>query len=279
LGGGDRDGGRRPAARRLRILALGAAEDAVIGRVLTATRMGFREQGRRPLLLVLLVALPFLFISWSFAITEPIPRLITLPGGELVATTMRDLHGAVMVPITVAFLAGLVGLFEIQSALESDRRLVLAGYRSGEAIVPRLAVLFSATLVVLAVSVAVTAIDFVPDSWGPFVLGNLLAGMIYGLIGALAGALAGRLGAAYLMFFLPMIDIGVAQNPMFFDGDPPGWATVLPGYGPTRVLVDGAFSPGFDAAGPLAVALLWLAGSALAVWVLLRRTLGHQPRP
>ncbi|HZK15671.1 MAG TPA: hypothetical protein VFC52_03685, partial [Solirubrobacterales bacterium] len=198
----------------------------------------------------------------------------TLPGGEQLITTMRDLHGAVMVPITVAFLAGLVGLFVVQSALESDRRLVLAGYSPGEAIAPRLAVMVSATLVVLAVSLAVTAIDFVPESWGPFVDGNLLAGLIYGLIGALAGALVGRLGGAYLMFFLPMLDIGVAQNPMFFDGSPQGWATLLPGYGPSRVLIDGAFSQSFDAVGPLVVALLWLAALAIAVIVLLRRSLG-----
>jgi len=248
----------------------------MIGRALTATRMGFREQGRRPLLLVLLLALPFLFISWSFAITEPNPRLITLPGGEQLLTTMREIHGAIMVPITVGFLAGLVGLFVVRSALESDRRLVLAGYSPGEAIVPRLAVLVTATLIVLAVSLAVTAIDFTPASWGPFVVGNLLAGLIYGLIGALAGALVGRLGGAYLMFFLPMIDIGVAQDPMFFDGAPPGWATVLPGYGPTRVLIDGAFSQGFEATGPLVVALLWLVALALAVVLLLRRSLGRR---
>jgi len=246
----------------------------VNGRASTATRMGFREQLRRPLLLVLLLALPFLFISWSFAITEPNPRLITLPGGEQLLTTMRDIHGAIMVPITVGFLAGLVGLFVVQSALESDRRLVLAGYSPGEAIVPRLAVMVSATLVVLAVSLAVTTIDFVPESWGPFVLGNLLAGLIYGLIGALAGALVGRLGGAYLMFFLPMLDIGVAQDPMFFDGAPQGWAAALPGYGPTRVLIDGAFSQSFDAVGPLVVALLWLVGLSVAVIVLLRRSLG-----
>ncbi|MEZ5077291.1 MAG: ABC transporter permease [Solirubrobacterales bacterium] len=250
----------------------------MIGRTLTATRMGFREQRRRPLLLILLVVLPFLFISWSFAITEATPRVITLPGGEQLLTTMRQLHGAIMVPITVGFLAGLVGLFEVQSALESDRRLVLAGYRAGETMLPRLAVLFSTTLVVLAVSLAVTAIDFTPDSWGPFVLGNLLAGLIYGLIGALAGALVGRLGGAYLMFFLPMIDIGVAQNPMFFDGDPPGWATVLPGYGPTRVLIDGAFSPNFDAVGPLLISMLWLAALTVAVALLLRRALGAHAR-
>ncbi|MFN8215105.1 MAG: hypothetical protein U0R71_00775 [Solirubrobacterales bacterium] len=243
------------------------------GRTVTATRMGLREQLRRPLLLVLLLLVPFLFISWSIAITEPTPRLIELPGGAELATTMKDLHGAIMVPITVGFLAGLVGLFVVRSAIESDRRLVLAGFTPGEAIVPRLIVMVAATLVVLAVSLGVTAIDFAPASWAPFVLGNLLAGLIYGLIGALAGALVGRLGGAYLMFFLPMLDIGVAQNPMFFDGAPQGWASFLPGYGPTRVVVDGAFSASFDAGGALAVALLWLAVLSLAVVVLLRGAL------
>ncbi|MBK5096404.1 MAG: ABC transporter permease [Gemmatimonadetes bacterium] len=244
------------------------------GRVLTATRMGFREQRRRTLLLILLVTVPFLFISWSFAITEPVPRLITLPGGETVLTTMRDLHGAVMVPITVGFLAGLVGLFVVQSALESDRRLVVAGFRPIEVVVPRLAVLGAATVIVLGVSLAVTTIDFVPESWAPFVVGNLLVGLIYGAIGALAGVFLGRLGGVYFMFFLPMMDIGVAQNPMFFDGAPQGWATVLPGYGPTRVLLDGAFSSSFHAGQGLAIALVWLAFLSLALAVLLQRSVG-----
>jgi hypothetical protein len=189
---------------------------------------------------------------------------------------MKELHGAIMVPITVGFLAGLIGLFVVRSALESDRRLVLAGFSPGEAIAPRLVVLASATLVVLAASLGVTAIDFIPASWLPFIAGNLLAGLIYGAIGALAGALVGRLGGAYLMFFLPMLDIGVAQNPMFFEGEPQAWATVLPGYGPTRVIVDGAFSQSFDAAGPLAVALLWFAALSVAVVVLLRRSVGSR---
>ncbi|HEY7457056.1 MAG TPA: hypothetical protein VH703_07255 [Solirubrobacterales bacterium] len=247
------------------------------GRASTATRMGFREQLRRPLLLVLLIALPFLFISWSIAITEPNPRLITLPGGAQILTTMKDLHGAIMVPITVGFLAGLIALFVVRSALESDRRLVLAGFSPGEAILPRLVVLLCATLVVLAASLAVTALDFSPASWGPFVLGNLLAGLVYGGIGALAGAFVGRLGGAYLMFFGPMIDIGVAQNPMFFAGEPQAWATVLPGYGPTRVLLDGAFSTQFQAGAELAVALGWTAALGAAVYLLLRRAVGTAP--
>jgi hypothetical protein len=217
-------------------------------RVATATRLGFFEQARRPLLGVLLVTVPFVFITWSFWVTEAIPRVVELPGGGTVPTTMRDIHGAIMGPITVGFLAGLVGLFVVRSALESDRRLVVAGFTPGEAVVPRLAVIAAATVVVLAVSIAVTALDFAPASWWPFVAGNLLAGLTYALIGALAGATMGALGGAYFMVFLPMLDFGIAQNPMFFDGRPPDWAVALPGWGSTRMIVDGAFSAGFEPA-------------------------------
>jgi hypothetical protein len=41
-----------------------------------------------------------------------------------------------------------------------------------------------------------------------------------------------------------------------------------------RVLIDGAFARTFDAVGPLAVALPWLATFSIAVIVLLRRALG-----
>lgn len=64
-------------------------------RVVTATRLGFLEQARRPLLLVLLVVLPFFFITRAIARTEPTPRLIGLPGGGEVLTTMKDVHACV----------------------------------------------------------------------------------------------------------------------------------------------------------------------------------------
>lgn len=243
-------------------------------RILTATRLGLREQSRRPLLLLLLVVVPVLFITWSFLVTEPLPRLITLPGDEHVATDMRELHGAIMVPITAGFLGGLIGLFVVQAALEADRRLVVAGYRPIEAIVPRLVVMTCGTVLVLVVALGVTAADFTPRQWGPFVVGNLLAGLTYAALGAIAGALIGRVGAAQLMFFAPMLDFGVVQNPMFFDGAPQGWAVILPGWGATRTLVDGAFGPGFEATVALLVALGWVVVLATAVAAVLRRAVG-----
>lgn len=242
-------------------------------RVLTATRLGFREQARRPLLLVLLVVLPFFFISRAIARTEPTPRLIGLPGGGDILTTMKEAHGASMATITVAFLAGLCGVFIMRSAQNADRRLVVAGYRPIEAVLPRLTLLATATAVVLTVSLVVTALSFTPASWPAFIAGNLLVGLTYACIGALAGAAVGQLGATYLVLFLAMLGTGILQNPMFGDGTPGGLAYVFADYGANRIVIDGAFSPAFHAWTELALALGWFAVLALGVAYVLRRLL------
>ena len=241
-------------------------------RIATATRLGFREQARRPLLIVLLVALPFFFITRAIASTEELPRQVGLPGGGTVLTTMRELHGASMAAITVAFLAGLCGAFVMRSAREADRRLVVAGYRPIEAVVPRLAVLAAATLIVVVASLAVTALSFTPTSWIAFATGTLLVALTYACIGALAGAAFGQLGATYLVLFLAMLGIGILQNPMFGDGTPGGIAVLFPEHGAGRIVIDGGFSAGFHAWGQLALALAWLGALSAAVsWVLRRQ--------
>jgi len=245
-----------------------------VSRVAVAARLGFREQARRPLLLVLLVGLPFFFITRAIANTERLPRLVELPGGGEVLSNMRDIHGADMAAITIAFLAGLVGVFVMQSAREADRRLVVAGFSARQAIAPRLLILAAATSIVLAVSLAVTALSFTPRLWAPFIAGNLLVGLIYGMLGALAGAAVGKLGATYLILFGAMLDLGVVQNPMFGSGAPPAWAPALPGYGPGRLIVDSAFSSEFHAWGELAVGCVWAAALAVAVVVVLGRLVG-----
>jgi hypothetical protein len=245
-------------------------------RVATATRLGVREQFRRPLLLVLLVALPFFFITRAIARTEPTPRRIGLPGGTEVLTTMRELHGASMATITIAFLAALCGVFVLRSAQRADRRLVVAGFRPVEAVAPRLVVLAGATGLALAVSLAVTALSFTPQSWPAFVAGNLLVGLTYAALGALAGVALGQLGATYLVLFGAMLGTGILQNPMFGDGTPGGVAYAFPDYGAGRVVIDGAFSPEFHAWTELALALGWLAALALAVTLTLRRLLGSR---
>ena len=243
------------------------------GRIATATRLGFREQARRPILLVLLVVLPFFFITRAIAATEAQPRVIGIPGGGEVLTNMRDVHGAMMASITIAFLAGLCGVFIMRSARAADRRLVVAGFRPVEAILPRVAVLAAATAIALAVSLAVTALSFTPRAWLPVIVGNLLVGLTYGSIGALAGAKLGQLAATYLVLFFAMLGTGILQSPMFGDGTPGGLAYAFPESGALRVVIDGAFAPGFHAWPHLLLALGWATVLVSAVAVVLRRSL------
>lgn len=239
-------------------------------RTMTATSMAFTDQRRRPLLLTLLVIVPAYVITRSVAITEATPRRIPLPGDLLVTTTMKDLHGAVMAGIVIAFVASLCGVFVMQAALQGDRRLVIAGFRPSETVIARLAVLAAATALVVVVSMAVTAASFTPASWGRFTAAALLTGLIYAALGAIAGAVLDKLAATYLMLFLALTDLGIAQNPMFGNGSPRAWASFLPGYGPGRMMLDGAFSSSFHAGGALAVALAWTLALILAVGAVLR---------
>jgi hypothetical protein len=244
-------------------------------RARTATAMAFRDQQRRPLVWVLLVIIPAYVITRSIAETLPTARQIGLPGGVVVTTTMRNLHGAGMGGLAVAFVVALVGVFVMQSALEGDRRLVLAGFRPGETVIARLLVLISATVLVVAVAAIVTALNFTAASWLPMIAALALIGLIYGAIGALAGAVLDRLAATYLILFLVMTDLGVVQSPMFHT-TPGRLAVLLPGYGPSRMLYEGAFSHSFNAGWELLLSLAWLLALSVAVFAVLRRAVGSR---
>jgi hypothetical protein len=236
-------------------------------RSVVALRYGFRDYRRNAVLWVLLVGLPAAFITLSIAVTPDDPAPVELAeGGQrtLQVLSMADLHGAIMVPITVGFLAGLAGLFVALGSAEGDRRLVLAGYRPLEVLAARLGVIVFAALLTTGVSLAVTGASFTPDVWMTFAIANVLVAVTYGMIGVLIGPRFGLLGGLYLMLALPFIDIGIAQNAMF-DAAPPTWAAFMPAHGAVRVMLDAAFTPTFDEATGLALAVAWLVGvTALA---------------
>jgi hypothetical protein len=235
--------------------------------------MAFRDQCRRPLVLVLIVLVPAYVILWSVAETKPTPRTIELAGGAWVTTTMRALHGPGMAALMIAFLVALVGVFVTHSALEGDRRLVLAGFRAHEAMVARLLVMAGATILAVAVSAAIMGIVFTPASWPLVLAALLLTGLVYAAIGALVGALLDKLPATYLILFLIMTDLGVVQSPMFH-ASPVRLGWLLPGYALNRLLYAGAFSTGFHSLGVLLLALGWLAALALTLFLVLGRALG-----
>ncbi|WP_370327595.1 ABC transporter permease [Euzebya sp.] len=237
-------------------------------RTAVGLRYGLRDYRRNLVLWVLLIGLPIAFISVSIAVTPTTPTPVELiEDGQrgLQLLSMRRLHGAIMVPITVGFLAGLAGLFVALGAAEGDRRLVLAGYRPLEILAARLGVITIATAITTAMSLAVTSMSFAPASWPLFIGATILVALTYAMIGVLLGPRFGLLGALYLMLGLPFIDIGIAQNAMF-DAAPPSWATFMPAHGSVRVMLDGAFTTQFDETGALLVAIAWLVGlTAVAV--------------
>lgn len=246
-----------------------------LARTRVATTMAFRDQRRRPLVLVLIVAIPAYVITRSIAETLATPRRIGLPDGVYVTTTMKQLHGAGMGGVVIAFVAALLGVFVMQSALDGDRRLVVAGFHPGETVLARLLVLLTGTALVVAVSAIVTALNFTAANWPALITSMLLLGLIYAAIGALAGALLDKLAATYLILFMVMTDIGVVQSPMFHV-TPPRPAILLPGYGPSRVMYDGGFSSTFHAGAELLLSFAWTAALAIAVGLVLRRAVGDR---
>jgi hypothetical protein len=246
----------RPAATAAQSVASGGA------RLRAGLFAAWREYRRNTALWVLLVGLPLFFITVSIAITpdDPAPVELAEDGRRAITVlSMTDVHGALMVAITVAFLAGLAGLFVVLGSAEADRRLVIAGFRPREVLAARLGVIALAALLVSGVSLAVTAVSFAPRVWVTFGLATVAVALTYAMIGVVVGPLVGRIGGLYLMFLLPFLDVGLAQNIMF-DAAPPSWAAAMPAYGAVRVLVDGAFTAGFDETTGAVLAVAWLLG-------------------
>ena len=218
--------------------------------------------------------LPIVFITTSIAITPSTPTPVRLndDGSVIRFVSMADVHGAVMVPITVGFIASLIGLFVILDTSTGDRRLALTSFRTSEILMIRLATIGIASLVATAASVAVTAASFDPVRWPTFVVANLLVAWTYAMIGVIVAPLFGRLGGLYLLLLLPFIDVGIAQNAMF-DAAPPSWGKLLPAHGAVRVLMDAAFTPRFEVAPSLVLALVWIAALTAAALIVFQRSL------
>jgi hypothetical protein len=229
-------------------------------RIAVALRAASRQLRRMPVMWILIVGLPVAFISTSIAVTPDDPTSVELveQGQRALSTiSMADVHGAIMVPITIGFLASLAGLFVILDSAQADRRLSLTNYRPLEILGVRMAVIAAAALVAAVAAIAVTAVSFDAVSWSLFIGANILVALTYATIGVIVGPLFGRLGGLYVLLVLPFIDIGLAQNAMF-DALPPPWAKFMPAHGAVRVMMDGAFTSSFDETGALLLAVGWL---------------------
>ncbi len=226
----------------------------------TGLRMGWRDWRRTPVLWLLLGVVPAVFVLLSDAITPHGHTTVRLREAGAAVTTMvdpADMHAGTMAPIAVASLATLAGVFIVLDSRAADRRLALAGLRRPALLAIRVFLVLAAAGLATAVSLAVTATVFEPRQWWTYAAGNALLATTYALVGVLLGPLFGRVSSVFLAFLLPFLDLGIWQSPML-RSEPEAWARWLPGYGGTRVVIDGALTPGFDEAGSVLLSLIWI---------------------
>jgi hypothetical protein len=262
---------RTRRSRTRRPVRPGGARTQLMG----ACAGAWRDARRNPALWVLFVVVPLVFIWTADAVTpdEPIGLRIS-EAGRTAETMFRmpEVHGATMAPIAIASLAALVGLFAMADARDGDRRAALAGMRTSALLGARLTVLAAAALAATAISLAATAAVFDAVRWPVYIAANILLALTYALIGALLAPLFGLVGGVFLAFLLPFLDIGISQSPMLHP-EPGTGAMLLPGYGGSRVLLDGALTSDFDETRPLLAGLAWLVGLALLVTLTYRRSI------
>lgn len=208
-------------------------------RIGTAIRLGATELRRTPLLLALLVVGPA-YVIYVFTLVAPDGPAVVHVGGETVRTTLPKAFPAFTTPMTAALLAGIAGLFLMQTAATADSRAVVAGYRAHEIILARLGLLVGVAVVATAVSVGVMLTAFRPEHLGWFFLATVLTALIYGMVGLLVGVLLDRLVGVYLILFGSMVDLFVFQNPLATD--PPALAQWLPGHYPLQLTIRAGFA-------------------------------------
>ncbi|GAA3164252.1 hypothetical protein GCM10010531_15560 [Blastococcus jejuensis] len=242
-------------------------------------RMGIRDYGRNPVLWALLIAVPVVFVLLATAATPDAQTTLPLiEKGRAVLLTFRlpDVHAGTMTPIAVGSLSALAGLFIALDARAGDQRLILSGYGRGSLLTARMLVIALAVLLVSVVSLSVTAAVFNAQQWTVYIGATLLLGATYGLVGVAIGFLLGRVAGVFVAFLVPFLDLGIGQSPML-RSEPPRRAEFMPGYGASRMLLDGGLTRTFDRFGSLLIALAWLGGLTLITIWLWRRPIVLEP--
>lgn len=255
-------------SRRRRTRRVGSASDQLFA----TTAQGIRDWSRNPVLWLLLVVVPSVFILLADVITPHGSSPIVVNQGGNLVTAIFDparVHAGTMVPIAIGTLSALAGLFLVLDARSGDRRLVLAGMRTGPLLVARLSVVSLAALLAAAVSIATAALVFDARQWGVYAAANVLVALTYGLVGVILGPLFGRVSGVFIAFIVPFLDLGIGQSPMLRP-EPGTWAHLLPGYGANKILIDGGLTGGFDEYGALLIALAWLGGLVVVAMMLFR---------
>ncbi|WP_440009366.1 ABC transporter permease [Halomicrococcus sp. SG-WS-1] len=145
---------------------------------------------REPLNVALLLILPALSIQIYGVSLAQFPELGLFDTTRPLEITGR-ITGAVF---ATGALAGVLGLFQMISARNADRRLSICGFRSSELVGSRFATVLVVSIVISAVAAVTLGILLSTPIGAPVVAfaGLVLAGVVYGLLGLLVGTVLPR---------------------------------------------------------------------------------------
>jgi ABC-2 type transport system permease protein len=219
---------------------------------------------RERLTVVLLLALPPLVVVGYSEAMSAFPDVIVADPGRA-----GRISGTLF---STAFLAGLVGLFQVISARSADGRLALAGLSRSGMFGARLATILAVVLVATLVSFGVLVAEVEVAAPG-LALGALaLGGLVYGLIGLLVGSAVPRdLEGSLVLVFLA--DLDAALSGEIVEVDVPG-VELLPLHYPYRVFSE-AVEAGTLATGAALLSLAYAVGLLSIAGVVYARTTGE----
>ncbi|WP_248905699.1 hypothetical protein [Halocatena marina] len=167
----------------------------------TGVRSHGRAFFRARVNIALLVALPIVMIEGFGRAMGVVPDL---PFMEVVPADQGRMLGALF---STAFITGLLGLFQIVSAQQADRRLVRTGFSPGMLLATRLATVAGFGLLVATVSFVVLYRSLSPNAPVIAFVSLALAGITYGLLGVLVGAVVpDELTGSLVLVFIADID-------------------------------------------------------------------------
>jgi ABC-2 type transport system permease protein len=178
-----------------------------VSRLATGTRLRLAELVRQPLTLATTLLLPPTVVELYGVAVGSFPQLGSLGAAP---ETVGRMTGALF---AVAFLAGLVGLFEVLSARRGDERAAVAGY-------PRWAMLTTRLVTMCVVALAGAAVAFLAlgsrvDVADPAIALAVLvlAALLYGLLGVVVGTLVPReLEGSIVLVFVADIDNALSSG-------------------------------------------------------------------
>jgi ABC-2 type transport system permease protein len=177
------------------------------GRLLTGVSANLRAFLREPFHLVVLFVLPPVVVILYGRAMQSLPEM---PFMSALPETLGYLNGAMF---AAAFLAGLVGLFQIIATRQSDHRLIVAGFGRGELFLSRLGTIVTVSLAAALASFGVFVLQVTPEAAAPAFAALVLAAFIYSLLGVLIGTVVPReLEGSLVLVFLADMDDALASG-------------------------------------------------------------------